>query len=126
MRLRSITEGMVSSAKGDIINVKNGTASEIADAIERMNYPDPDVEFASTSSDNASIYIEVGNNRAIPQSQVVMVQVVADDDIYIRIPTLLSELINGHDYYKLSSIDEAILALQKIMSKMLEHLSGRY
>lgn len=122
MRLFCITEGVVDTAQGDIVNTKNEIASKISEAIITLGFPEPDVEFADTPDDDANVFIEMGRNRIIRSSQVIMIQVVSDDDITIRVPAMLSEALKIHDYYKLSSSDDAILALQKIKTKIHERL----
>lgn len=118
MRMGYLNEGVVSAARGDIINTKNEIASHIATAVQNMGFPEPDTEFSNSTDDNSVVMIELGSTVGIPISQIVMIEVIADDDITIRVPSMLSEIINIHDYYKLKSHEEAILALNQIKSKI--------
>jgi hypothetical protein len=118
MRIGYLSEGIISTARGDIINTKNEIASYIATAAQNMGFPEPDTEFSNSTDDNSVVMIELGNTAGIPISQIVMIEVIADDDITIRVPSMLSEVINIHDYYKLKSHEEAILALDQIKSKI--------
>ncbi len=115
-------EGAVNAAKGDIVNLKNEITSQLSDIIKELGFPDPDVEFADSSDDNSNILIELGYNRYIRDSQVIVIEIVADDDITIRIPTMLSRVLLAHDYYKLSGIDDAVAALQNIKKRIYANL----
>ena len=108
----------MTNAKGDIINAKNEIASVIATAMQNLGYPDPDTEFSNSTDDDSIIMVELGNSTGLPVSQILSVEIIADDDITIRVPSMLSEVINIHDYYKLSSTDEAIQALGQIKDKI--------
>lgn len=126
MKMYNLTEGIVDSAKGDIIQAKNSMATEIVQiATEVLDYPEPDLELADTSDDVVNIYFELGKNKTIPISQVIMIELVADDDITIRMPvTLAKRLHEPHDYYKLGSIADVRKVLENIQRKIRSNLLG--
>ena len=84
MRLLLFNEGQIAAAKGRIINIKNELAQELSDSIADMGYPEPNVEFAETATDDAIVYTEAGRNRVVEDSQIVMVRIITDKDYQVQ------------------------------------------
>ena len=119
MKLNIIHEGIVSAAKGDIVNVKNDIATQIADAVREMHFGEISSEFAKSSADDCLIYILLGKHT-------ILVRIMADDDIQIQVPERLSKLMNIHDYYKLETPEEAIESIRKIQTTIYDFVQDQH
>ena len=116
MRLSEITEGVVSTSRGRIVNIKNDIATTLVDAIREMGFKEPDVEFADSTSEDAIIYVDIS-------SSTLMIRIMADDDIQIQIPEPLSDVVKIHDYQKLGGPAHVIQALHRIRDSIRNALT---
>jgi hypothetical protein len=118
MKLSRIAEGIVSTSRGRIVNVKNDIATMLADAIRDMGFKEPDVEFADSTTEDAILYVDIADST-------LMVRIISDDDIQIQVPRELSDSAKIHDYQKLGSPKHVIKALQRIRLAIRERLIDR-
>ena len=107
MRLSRITEGIVSTSRGRIVNIKNDIATSLAGSIKDLGFQEPDVEYADSTSEDAILYINI-------LGSTLMVRIISDDDIQLQVPKDLSNTIKIHDYQKLGSPEHVVRALYHI------------
>jgi len=108
MKLSNITEGVVSTSRGRIVDAKNDVAELLVTTIRRMGV-EPNVEYADSVSDDAIIYVDIGG-------QTVMVQIISDDDIQVQLPEPLARVLRVPDYVKLGDPSRVGRILRKILA----------
>ena len=113
MKLSEITEGIVSTSRGRIVNIKNDIATSLSDAIQDIGFKEPDVEFADSTTEDAILYVDISGST-------LMVRIISDDDIQIQVPRDLSDFAKIHDYQKLGGPRHVIDALQRIQHAIRE------
>jgi hypothetical protein len=118
MRLHELHEGVVSAARGRIVNTKNNIAIFLSNAIIDMGFERPDVDFADSTSDDAIIYIDISG-------YIVMIRIIGDDDIKIQVPEDLANIAHLHDYQKLDGPRGVVRALDLIRTFIRERLIDR-
>jgi len=116
MKLSAITEGIVSTSRGHIVGVKNDIAAALVNAVREMGFKEPDVEFADSTNEDAIIYIDISGD-------ILIIKIMADDDIQIQIPESLSNAVKIHDYQKLGSPAHVVQALQRIQRSIQNTLA---
>ncbi len=122
MKLSILVEGDVTAANASIVSIKNKLAQLLAAETTKMGYRDAKLSPAEQASDDAILYLEVGNNHLFTDSQVVMIRVIADDDLQIQLPDSLSSALQISDYQKVGAAAEAIAILKQIQSKIHKSL----
>ena len=122
MRLTLLTEGTFTVA------TNNALARKLADAIPSLGFREPTLKPADSPEDDATIYIEAGQNELIQKSQVIKVTVRSDEMIDILIPSghpeQLADLIGSEGFYVVGSLGEAVARLRYVMDKLKGISSG--
>lgn len=125
MRLQSLSEGTVSAELGDIAQLKNSLADQLAKVLLTIGFRKPNVRPAEGPTDDAIVYVEAGQNALTPKSQIIMVTIEDDDHIRIQIPSDISksgnknlaDILDIDDFFITGSVGEAIARLKNIKSK---------
>ena len=111
MKLSGITEGIVSTSRGRIVNVKNDLADTLAQMIRAMGFPEPDVEYADSAVEDAILYVDISGST-------LMIRIISDDDIQIQVPEALSQALQISDYIKLGNPGRVKSVLRKVKAAL--------
>jgi hypothetical protein len=125
MRLQQLSEGTIATELGDVLELRNSLAQKLAVALQSIGFRKPNIRPAESSTNDAIVYIEAGQNALTPESQTIMVTIEDDDRIRIQIPSgmgqigkkNLADILGIDDFYITGSIGEAIARLKNIKSK---------
>jgi len=111
MKLSGITEGVVSTSRGRIVNVKNDIADALVDTAMAMGFSRPDVEYTDSTSEDAILYIDISDST-------LMISIISDDDIQIQLPEVLSRALGLPDYIKLGDPSRVKSVLLKVKTAL--------
>ena len=125
MQLRQLSEGTTAAELGDVLKLKNTLAERLSKALTEIGFRKPNVRPAESSTDDAIVYLEAGQNALTSASQVIMITIEDDDRIRIQIPSgmgqlgkkNLADILGVNDFYTTGSLAEAVARLKNIKSK---------
>lgn len=127
------TEGVVSAARGNIINTTNQLASQASQVIKQIidglrpslgntKISEPDVKFSSTESVPASVNVTVGTKS--PQFITTTVYGDGGGEIELAIGDRLSKVLTFPPITDVSSVDELGKKIGELLNKLVMHVNG--